>query len=288
MIGAEELPLVSYSSRMLGPRDMFVVRHPVLSYFALTFAISWTCAFSVAAPHLMRHATLPKITGILMFPAMLVGPSLTGIVLTRIVGGKSGLRDLFSRMSRWRVPVQWYAALLIPPILVLAVLFCLETSVSSAYAPNYFLMGVFFGVPAGLLEEIGWTGYAFPKMRSRSNALASSIILGLLWATWHLPVVNYLGTATPHGSYWLPFFLVFAVAMTAMRVLICWIYTNTGSVLLAQFMHVSSTGSLVVFSAPRVTAAQEVMWYGIYGVLLWLVVGIIVKVYGKRLTRQTA
>jgi len=282
------MPPLSYSSRLPGPREIFIVRHPVLSYFVLTFAISWTCAFCVAAPHLVRHVPLPKMTGILMFPAMLLGPSLTGIILTRIVDGKSGLRDLFSRMSRSRVPVQWYAALLIPPTLVLAVLFCLETSASSAYAPNYFLMGVFFGVPAGLLEEIGWTGYAFPKMRSQNNALAPSVVLGLLWATWHLPVVNYLGTATPHGSYWFPFFLVFAVAMTAMRVLICWIYTNTGSVLLAQLMHVSSTGSLVIFSAPRVTAAQEVTWYGIYGALLWLVVGIVVKVDGKRLRRQTA
>jgi uncharacterized protein len=76
--------------------------------------------------------------------------------------------------------------------------------------------------------------------------------------------------------------------MTAMRVLICWIYTNTESVLLAQFMHVSSTGSLVIFSAPRVSAAQEAFWYGLYGITLWVVVAIIAKTYGRRLTRQTA
>ena len=244
------------------------------------------CAVSVAAPQLMRHAHLSKVTGILMFPAMLLGPSLTGIILTRIVDGKSGLLDLFYRIFRQRVLVQWYAALLIPPTLVLTVLFCLRALVSPVYAPNWFLIGIFFGVPAGLLEEIGWTGYVFPKMRSQGNALAPSIFLGLLWAAWHLPVVNYLGTATPHGSYWLSFFLVFTAAMTAMRVLICWIYTNTRSVLMAQLMHVSSTGSLVIFSAPRVTAAQEVMWYALYGASLWLVVSIVANLYGKRLTRQ--
>ena len=142
-------------------------------------------------------------------------------------------------------------------------------------------MGILFGIPAGFLEEIGWMGYAFPKMRSESNGLVPSILLGLLWAVWHLPVINYLGTATPHGAYWLPFFLAFSLAMTGMRVLIAWIYTNTKSILLAQLMHVSSTGSLVLFSAARVTAAQEAMWYALYGTVLWIAVGIVVKTFGR-------
>ena len=74
--------------------------------------------------------------------------------------------------------------------------------------------------------------------------------------------------------------------MTGMRVLICWIYTNTNSVLMAQLMHVSSTSSLVIFSAPRVTGGQEAMWYGIYGTSIWLAVAIIAKLYGPQLTRR--
>jgi|SRR6516165_9812211 len=101
---------------------------------------------------------------------------------------------------------------------------------------------------------------AFPKLCLQKNALAASLILGVLWSIWHLPVTNYLGTATPHGASWFPFFVTFAAAMTAVRVLISWIYTNTNSVLLAQFMHVSSTASLVIFSPPSVTARQEVIW----------------------------
>lgn len=238
----------------------------------------------MAAPHLMRHEPLPKMTGILMFPAMLLGPSLTGIFLTRIVDGKGGVRDLVSRMFRGRFPTRWYAALFIPPILVLAVLLILKTFVSPSYAPNLFLMGILFGVPAGYLEEIGWMGYAFPKMRSQNNALAPGILLGLLWSIWHLPVIDYLGTATPHGAYWFPFFLTFAAAMTAIRVLISWTYSNTNSVMLAQLIHMSSTGALVIFSAPRLTAGQEVMWYGLYAVALWFSVGVVVKIFGKRLT----
>ena len=272
--------------RIPDSQEAIIRRYPVVAYFALTFLISWTGALAVAAPHLIRHQPLPKMTGILMFPVMLLGPSLAGIALTRIVDGKSGLRGLFSRMFRARVPRGWYAVLFLPPVLVLTVLLFLQRFVSPVYAPNRFFMGMLFGIPAGFLEEIGWMGYAFPKMRSESNELTASILLGLFWALWHLPVINYLGTATPHGVYWLPFFLAFSVAMTAMRVLIAWIYTNTKSVLLAQLMHVSSTGSLVIFSAARVTALQEAMWYALYGTVLWAAVGIVVKIFGRRLGRH--
>ena len=263
-----------------------IVRHPVVAYFALTFTISWMGALAVAAPHLIRHEPLPTMTGILMFPAMLLGPGVSGVVLTRIVDGRSGLHDLFSRMFLARLPARWYTMLLLPPVLVLSVLLFLQTFVSPVYASNRFLTGILFGLPAGFLEEIGWMAYAFPKIRRPDNGLAPAIVLGLLWALWHLPVINFLGTASPHGRYWFHFFLAFAVAMTAMRVLISWMYINTKSVLLTQLMHLSSTGSLVVFSPPRVTALQEVVWYLLYGTLLWLVVAIVVKRCGKRLMAE--
>ena len=251
-----------------------IQRRPVVAYFVLTFAISWTGALCVAAPYLLRHQPLPKMTGILMFPVMLLGPSVAGIILTRMVDGKAGLRELFSRMFRARLPLRWYATLVIPPVLVLGILLVLQALVSPVYSPNFFLLGIVFGVPAGLLEEIGWMGFAFPKICSRHGIFASSVLLGSLWSLWHWPVIDYLGTATPHGSYRLPFFLVFAGVMTAMRVLIAWLYQNTGSLLLAQLMHISSTGSLVLFSPPAVTARQEVIWYLFYGALLWAVVAL--------------
>ena len=72
--------------------------------------------------------------------------------------------------------------------------------------------------------------------------------------------------------------------MMAMRVLICWIYSNTGSVLLAQLVHASSTGALATFSPVGVTAQQEVLWYALYAVALWAVVLAVLMRFGPTLT----
>jgi uncharacterized protein len=253
---------------------VFFREYPIAAYFVLTFAISWFGALAVVLPEIIRGQEVSKIMGIVMLPAMLLGPALAGIVITRLAYGTTGLKDLFHRMRALRVGGGWYAVLLVPPFLVLATLSLLSRLLSPAFGPNHFYLGILFGIPAGFFEEIGWTGFALPKMHSRFGILRSAIVLGVIWGAWHLPVISYLGAAAPHGPYWLAFFLVFTFAMTAMRVLIAWLYVNTGSILLAQLMHVSSTGALVIFS-PQVSPAQEAMWYGFYGLSLWIVVGVL-------------
>ena len=257
-------------------------RHPVAAYFAITFAVSWGGALAVAAPGLIRGAGISNTTGMVMFPAMLLGPLASGILMSRVTGGREGTKDLFDRIRRWRVGLRWYAVLLIPPATILLILFLLERLLSPSFRPNQFWMGVAFGVPAGICEEIGWTGFVFPKMRAQQSALGAAVGLGILWGVWHLPVINFLGAAVPHRQYWFLFFLGFTLAMSAMRVLIAWIYTNTNSVLLAQLMHISSTGALVVFSPP-VSPLRETMWYALYGCLLWLMVGTVVAARGRQL-----
>ena len=123
-------------------------------------------------------------------------------------------------------------------------------------------------------------------MRLKRSALSAGLWLGVLWGLWHAPVVDYLGAAAPHGAYWLPFFLAFIAILTAMRVLIVWVYSNTNSVLLAQLMHASSTGFLVILGPAHVSPAQEVLWYAVYAVVLWMVVALVIARYGKGLVRH--
>ena len=129
-------------------------------------------------------------------------------------------------------------------------------------------------------------GFAYPRMQLKQGALATGILLGVLWGLWHAPVVDYLGGAAPHGVYWLPFFLTFVALVTAMRVLIVWVYSNTSSVLLAQLMHVSSTASLVLLAPSPISPVQETLWYAAYAAVLWIVVALVAVRYGKGLVRQ--
>ena len=259
----------------------FATRSPALVYFLATFAISWLGAFLLVAPRLLHHQSVPKFTGLMMFPVMLVGPSLSGFFLTWLFDGRAGLRNFLTQLAPSNIALRNLPTLLIPPAFVLMTLFVLKTFVSPAFKPNHFFMGAGFGLIAGFFEELGWTGFALPKMLKASKGwLAPAILLGVIWGCWHIPVIDYLGTATPHGHVWFPFFLAFAAAMTAIRVLIAWTYVRSQSILLAQLLHAASTASLVVFSPASATPGQEAFWYCVYAAALWLLI-LVLKIEGR-------
>ena len=260
-----------------------VRRYPLLSYFALAYALSGLALAVVGWPRLDGATARPALA-LVMFPVMVVGVGLVGLALTAATGGGTGLRDLRSRLLRWRLG-RYALILLLPPLGILAVLTAFRVFVSPRFAPQFLAFGIAAGIVAGFWEEIGWTGFAYPRLRARFGAVGGALLLGVLWGLWHAPVVDAMGAASPHGQYWPAFFASFVALVVAMRVLIAWLYANTGSVLGAQLLHASSTGFLVVLGAAGVSPGEEALWYLVYALLLWMVVGLLVATYGPSLAR---
>ena len=257
-----------------------VQRNPTASYFIITFVISWLGAFILVSPKLFSGQAIPKMDGILMFPLMLIGPVAASFTLTYLTEGRTGIRNFFSRMGKWKAPLKSYViAFIIPPCLILLTLFILQIFVSPLFKPNFFLLGFLFGIPAGFFEEIGWTGFAYKKLRLKFTVFKSSLILGLFWGLWHLPVIDFLGAASPHKQYLLPFFIAFIAILVAMRLIMMWIYSKNESLPLVQFMHIVSTGCLVTFGPFNITPAQETLWYAMYAIVLFIAALFIFKFY---------
>jgi CAAX protease family protein len=255
-------------------------RYPVGSFYGTVVVLAWAIFGVVVGPKLGRGRPMEAIDAFKMFPLLVLSVALCGLYWAHVTG-ENGARMLLARVRRWRVGARWYfAAVGIPPVMVLGTLMVLGAR-SSRFHPGFFGWGVLFGLVPGLLEEVGWSGYLYPQLRRRFSPLAGGLILGVLWACWHLPVVDFLGAAGPHRAYFVPFFLAFAAVLTAMRVLMVWIYERTGSVLLMQLMHASSTGSLVLFGPPHVTSRDEALWYGAYAVALWILATLVTAGAGR-------
>lgn len=265
-----------------------VRRYPLVVYFGLAYALSAVALIVIGFPDLSGRTPVPS-SSFVMFPLLVIGVGTSGVALTALAAGTRGVRELAQRITRWRLG-RWAFALLIPPLGITGVLFAFKTLGSPVFAQQltlgFALFGVGIGLVAGFFEEIGWTGFAYPRLSSRLGAFGGALLLGVLWGIWHFPVVDSLGAASPHGAYLPEYFAAFVAAMVAMRVLIAWLYTNTGSVLAAQLMHACSTASLVALSAPHVSAAQEALWYAAYAGLLWVIVAVVVARFGVSLQRR--
>ena len=140
--------------------SVFIKRHALLTYYALTFAISWGAVLGMMG---LTDIPTTKAQIEAMLPvaivAKLLGPSLSGLLLIGLVDGKAGLRDLRSRLGRWRVGARWYAlALLLAQLIILAVLMALAL-ISPAYLPGIFtrddkLARLFLGLVSAVVTGI--------------------------------------------------------------------------------------------------------------------------------------
>jgi membrane protease YdiL (CAAX protease family) len=274
-----------------------IKRHPLLSYFALAFAISWGGVLIVAGGPggISANSEASEMQVTFLYPALIVGPSVAGILLTALLYGKAGLRELRSRLLKWQVGARWYAvALLTAPLSVTAALLALSLT-SSEFLPSILttsdkatllLIGIVAGLMVGIFEELGWTGFAVPRMRLRYGVLTTGLIVGLLWGAWHfLPF--FWGSGTTSGVVPVTLFLLVLLFtwLPAYRVLMVWVYDRTESLLVAMLMHVSLVASNAIL-APLATGVSQVTYNLVWAAVLWVVVAVVAVANGGHLSRQ--
>ena len=180
--------------------------------------------------------------------------SLTGVILTAIVSGKTGLREMFRRLLIWRVGIGWWAfslfafGLMFLGGTVLAALLSGSPLHVNLNQPLYMIVPMIimqFFFDSGLGEELGWRGFLLPRLQARYNALISSIIIAIVWGLWHWPLFALEGMSPTYemGQAWgvVPSLLGYTVVVIfPYSILFTWLYNNTkGSLLLAFVFHAS-------------------------------------------------
>lgn len=269
----------------------FFKRRPVLIYFALTLAISWGGILMVVGPGGIPVTTEQIQT---LGALMLIGPSVAGILLTGFVSGRAGLGELLSRLLKWRVGARWYAvALLTVPLLATTVLLTLSLT-SPEFLPVIFttdgkasllLSGLVAGLMIGLFEELGWTGFAIPRLRMRYGILMTGVIVGLLWGAWHF--ILFWESGSFSGVF--PLAILFGRLFSwlpAYRVLMVWVYDHTGSLLVAVLMHASLAASQFVLFPMTLAGVGLLTWLLVWAAALWIVVAAVAAITGGQLSRH--
>lgn len=199
------------------------------TFFVLTFAFSWP--FFFAAPRLGFAASAALLLGTF-------GPSIVALWLTWRDEGSEGVSILVERIFRYRVGWRWYVfAVAFFPVLKLAV--ALAYRVIEGSWPRFgdeslalIAVAIVLSTPVQSGEEIGWRGYALPRLAARMGYGPAAVLLGAIWGLWHLPLFFI-----PGEDYGQPV-VIFALGTTALSVMLAWVYANTnGSLLLTMLMH---------------------------------------------------
>lgn len=229
--------------------SQLVRRHPLAAFLVLTYGLSWALWIPLA---IFRDA----VPGPLVFTALLIGsniPSAVAIVLTAIGLGRSATRKLLGQLLIWRVGWRWYLVLLAPAALVVGTITLVSlmrggpTAALAVPLLNAIFLVAFMTFPGSSLgEEIGWRGYALPRLQSRRTALTASLVVGTLHGLWHLPL--WLRGEPDHPLSVYPAFVIQALALS---VIYTWLYNSTnGSLLLAVLFHTATNAPLTLVLLP--------------------------------------
>jgi membrane protease YdiL (CAAX protease family) len=268
-------------------RQSVLARHPLVSFFVMAYAFSWLVwtpwVLGEDGAGLVPTKLSRAAGGYLNAAAILAGPTLSAFIMTATTEGRAGVRRLLGRYVLWRVGIRWYLfAIIGVPLIML-----LGTVIVSGDQPNFgalsgpsyilsylalFVLVFILGGP--LLEEPGWRGFALPRLERLHGPLVGTLILGLLWALWHLPEFLVPSWAAASGGGSILDIAMFVVTATAFAIVITWVFNNTqASLLLAMLVHASidTFGSTLgeVFPAPAVSSSLPLLIsFGVVAVVL--------------------
>lgn len=247
---------------------------PLITFFFLTFAGTWT--FWLAASLVGSPSGSSEL---LLLPGTIM-PAVVALWLTRRADGTAGIRALLERLFAWHVNARWYVfaiGYLAAIKLATALVHRLAMGAWPRFGeegPIVIIVAIMLSTPVQAGEETGWRGYALPRMVEWFGLGWSSILLGVIWAAWHLPLFLLPGPDKAGQS-----FPIYLLGVTALSVAIAWLYAQTkGSVLLSMLMHaaINNTTSIVpgaIADAPGVFSlkASPVGWLSL--LLMWICAG---------------
>jgi membrane protease YdiL (CAAX protease family) len=264
-------------------------RHPVVAFFAVAFVLSWAIWVPLALDHL--GAFRSRLPGGLVLAGRLLGtwgPALAATIVARLADGRGGVRALWGLLGRWRVRWTWYAAaLLVFPALLLLAAFVYRLLPGAAHLPAVPFSVTNLVVTAIVLafsatgEEIGWRGFALPRLQRSTTALGASLLLGAVWTVWHLPFWVVLGELETFGwTYW----LLSLAWITAGSVYLTWLMNNTGTSLPVALLFHAGYNLLSVGFLPL---SGVVPAYGVLIAMGWAFAIGVLAAFGPKTLRRT-
>jgi membrane protease YdiL (CAAX protease family) len=269
----------------LGPVGAFVTGREVVTFFALTLALSW----AVWVPGAVDIVEF----GSLVFGAIVVGgfsPLVAAAIVTWLAG--ASLRAWAGQVLRWRVRPRWYFAAFGIPLVVIAATSIVYVALGNPIEQSDILQGIpIYALPVihgismvsvflvgGGQEELGWRGFALPRLLERFDAVTASLVIGAVWAVWHLPLFALEGSSQFGGA-----FVPYLIGLLALSILFTWLYRATGrSVLLVMILHASYNASVGSAAALLPIENAATLSWVLAGVMWMLALGL-VAVYGRDL-----
>jgi uncharacterized protein len=265
-----------------------------LRYFVLAFAFTW---FFWGLGVLGERGFIPTLSGFTVIGTF--GPMVAAVILTARVGGRAEVRSLLGRIVRWQVAPVWYGVAILGPFVLTLAAIALHVALGGqtpglgaliGALPTVVFVSVYMLIFVALGEEVGWRGYALPALQARHGAFVASVMLGAMWALWHMP--QFFNPATLYSD--LPFVL-FLAYLIPFSVLITWVFNSTGgSLLMAMLVHAVMNASTQLWKVlpeysggPGSMSAADAAVATVHAnlmltVVLWVAAVGVVLVYGAR------